>query len=323
MTSLQNQRIPSLLNDVHDLIETTTIKFLLTGSSARSLRNKGVNLLAGRVIAKYLFPFLYSEIGEHFFLEKALLYGVLPKVWNGQLEKNTDIHEFLSAYAHTYLTEEIQQEAVVRKLGAFSRFLDIVAVNDGQIVNYSKIARDCGVSVKTIQGYYEILEDTFLAHRVDGWNKSIRKQLTSHPKYYLFDCGITNVLCHINKESLNSEEKERRFEQFVFLQISALNQYNNFGYDFYHWRDKNGQEVDLLIVLNMKIICAIEFKSSPSISSQDTKSLLAFRSENEKTLCCVIGIDGLPRETKDQIHIYSWVYFLEKIFPNLRTTSLS
>lgn len=311
------QKIPELLNDVHDLIETTKIKFLLTGSSARSLRHKGVNLLAGRVIAKYLFPFVYTEIGKIFSLEKALLYGTLPRIWNGELSNHKDIYEFLSSYSHTYLREEIQQEGVIRKLGAFTRFLDVAAVNDGQIVNYSTVARDCGVSIKTIQGYYEILEDTFLAYRLNGWSKSIRKQLTAHPKYYFFDCGITNALCHINKETLNSEEKGRRFEQFIFLQMIALNQYKNFGYDFYHWRDKNGQEVDLLITKNMKIICAVEFKSSLSITAHDTKGLLAFRSENDAVLCCVVGCEGLPRQTKDGVYMYNWKDFLEEIFPKL------
>lgn len=308
------QKLPELLNDVHDLIESTEVKFILTGSSARSLRNKGINLLAGRAISKFLYPFIYKEIAYGFSIERAMLYGMLPKVWNGELENHTDLFEFLASYSQTYLREEIQQEGVVRKLGSFSRFLDISSVNDGQIVNFSTIARECGVSVKTIQGYYEILEDTFLAYRIDGWSKSIRKQLTSHPKYYFFDCGITNALCYLNKEKLGLDERGRRFEQFMVTQMIALNNYFNLGYQFFHWRDKNNQEVDLLVTKNLEIVYAIEFKSSINISSSDLKGLLAFKTENKDVPCYIISPTGKPREMKESIIHYNWQDFFEKIF---------
>ncbi len=311
------QKIPELLDDIHDLIENTGMVFILTGSSARKLRSKGVNLLAGRALPRSLYPCVYSEIGDIFLLEKALIYGTLPKLWNGDLTTHEDKSDFLTAYCHTYLKEEIQQEAIVRKLDSFSRFLDIAAINDGQIVNYSTIGRECGISAKTVKGFYEILEDTLLAHKIEGWNKSIRKQLISHPKYYFFDCGVSNSLCHWVKEELNKEERGRKFEQFVLLQLIALNSYHKYNLNFYHWRDKNGNEVDFLITKGLKILAAIELKSNTSVHISDTKGLQSFLTENEEVPCYIITPSGNPREIQKSILHYNWKEFIENIFNKL------
>ncbi len=308
------QRIPDLLNDVHDLIESTSMSFIMTGSSARKLREKGVNLLAGRALSRSIYPLTYSELKGVFDLEAALIYGTLPKIWNSDLSSHADKVDFLNAYSQVYLQEEIQQEGLVRKIGSFPRFLDIAAINDGQIVNYSTVARDCAVSSKTIQNYYQILEDTFLAHRIDGWSQSVRRQLTAHPKYYFFDCGITNALCLSLKEQLNAEERGRRFEQFVILQIIAFNAYKQKGYRFYHWRDKNGAAVDLLLVQNNQIKAALEFKSSASVNAADAKALESFRSEYGPIPSFVLGVEGNKRELRDGVLYLRWDAFLEEHF---------
>lgn len=312
------QKIPALLDDIHDLIETTDMTFILTGSSARKLKSKGVNLLAGRALPLSLYPFVYSEIGSQFSLEKALIYGTLPKIWNGDLNTHEDKADFLSAYCHTYLKEEIQQESLVRKLDSFARFLDVAAINDGQIVNYATIARECGVPAKSVQGFYEILSDTLIAHRIPGWNKSVRKQLVSHPKYYFFDCGVSNTLCHWVKEELNKDERGRKFEQFILLQLIALNSYHKLNLDFFHWRDKNGNEVDFLITKGLKILAAIELKSNSILhATSDTKGLRSFLTENEDIPCYIITPSGNPRELQQSILHYNWVEFIEKIFLKL------
>lgn len=305
------QRLPHLLNDVHDLIESTHMSFILTGSSARKLRQEGVNLLAGRALHRSFFPLTRQEIGEDFDLEKALIYGTLPRMWNGTLSTHADIKDFLNSYALVYLQEEIQREGLVRRVDTFPRFLDIAALNDGQLVNYSTMARDCGVSAKTVQNFYRILEDTFLAFRLDGWHKSVRRQLTAHPKYFFFDCGVTNALCLSVKEELNGVERGRRFEQFVFLQLFALNSYLQKGYYFYHWRDKNGIEVDFILTKNNEIRAAIEIKSSPTISKRDYKSLEIFRTEHNTVPCFVLGCEGRKRELSEGILYMSWENFID------------
>jgi predicted AAA+ superfamily ATPase len=238
------QKIPSLLDEVHELIESTDITFILTGSSARKLRRGGANLLAGRAYNYHFFPLTFQELGPNFDLEKALIIGSLPTLWSDIRE---DPREFLKAYTETYLKEEIAAEGLVRNIGPFSNFLDIAAANDGEIVNFSNMARECAVSVKTAQQYYQILEDTFLAFRLPAWKKSVRKRLVSHPRYYFFDPGVTNVLAHTLTEQLNTRVRGRRFEQFVMGQILAAIEYKRLDLQLYYWRTNHGSEVDLLI----------------------------------------------------------------------------
>lgn len=195
------QKIPGLLDEVHDLIESEGIRFILTGSSARKLKRGAANLLAGRANTYYLHPCVVTELGKNFNLEKALRKGCLPYLWSHNLTES-EKNEFLKSYTDTYLREEIQAEGVVRSIGPFPRFIDVAANNDGEIVNFSNVARKCAVSIKTVQEYYQILGDTFIAWRLDPWVKSIRKRLVAHPKYYLFDTGVTNAICH-NYSTLN------------------------------------------------------------------------------------------------------------------------
>jgi len=271
------QKIPGLLDEIHDLIESEGILFILTGSSARKLRHGAANLLAGRANTYALYPLTIEELGDVFELERALQRGLLPFLWSGQCALE-DEKEFLRAYTETYLKEEIQAEGIVRNIAPFARFLDIAANNDGEIVNYSNIARECGVSVKTVQEYYRILEDTFLAHRIEPWSKSIRKRLVANPRYYLFDTGITNALCHYY-DSLNTVVRGRRFEQFIILQMIAWNDYHRLGWQFFFWRTHTGVEVDLIITKEQQPFMAVEIKSSPLLGRSESHGLQEFCKE--------------------------------------------
>ncbi len=183
------QKCPELLDEVHYLIEKFRgrVSFVLTGSSARKLKRVSVNMLAGRAWQYFLFPFTHVELGEKFDLDEVLLRGTLPPIIDEPLE---DAFRTLRSYVQTYLKEEILDEAIVRNIGAFSRFLDMAADQSGKIVNFSTISREAGVSSKTIKGYYQILEDTLIAVKLEPYLKNARKRLTIHPKYYLFDLGV-------------------------------------------------------------------------------------------------------------------------------------
>lgn len=193
------QKIPSLLDEVHELIESKGTRFILTGSSARKLRRGGANLLAGRAYTYHLFPLTFTELGDDFDLERALKIGTLPVLWEPGKE---DSHEFLRAYTETYLKEEIAAEGLVRDIGSFAQFLDIAAANDGETVNFNNIARACSLSAKTVQQYYQILEDTFIAYKLPAWRKSVKRRLISHPRFYFFDAGVTNALAHTLSDQL-------------------------------------------------------------------------------------------------------------------------
>jgi len=309
------QKIPALLDEVHDLIETEGIRFILTGSSARKLKRGAANLLAGRASTYHMYSCTYEELGENFDLERALRLGCLPYLWSDPLNES-DQKEFLESYAEIYLREEIQAEGVIRNIAPFIRFIDVAANNDGEVVNYSNIARECGVSVKTVQEYYQILEDTFLAYRIDPWIKSVRKRLVSHPRYYLFDTGVTNTLCHYYS-TLNSVVRGRRFEQFITLQLIALNDYHKLGFEYFFWRSNTGIEVDLILTCAQQPIAAIEIKSSPEITNKDARALLEFQAEYPDVKLYILAPIERPRLLSSKVHVLPWQLFFSEELPKL------
>lgn len=270
------QKCPELLDEIHYLIEKHKgkVSFILTGSSARKLKRASVNMLAGRAWQFFLFPLTHVELGDEFSLDDVLLRGALPPISAESLE---DTFRTLRSYVQTYLKEEILDEAIVRNIGAFGRFLDMAADHSGRIVNFSTISRETGVSSKTIRGYYEILEDTLVATKLEPYLKSARKRLTMHPKYFLFDLGVVNALCgRTSPLSIKGATTYGiLFEHFVVLEIHRLIHYREKPYRLFHWRSSHGAEVDL-IVETPDNLWAIEVKSSRTISSSDLRGLKSF-----------------------------------------------
>jgi len=183
------QRLPSLLNEVHRLIETQDVHFLLTGSSARKLRRGGVNLLGGRARVKYLHPLTYRELGDRFNLHRSMERGLLPSIYFSD-----DPQEDLQAYAGFYLQQEIMAEGATRNISAFSRFLKIAAHANGGIVNFTNIASDAQVARTTVYEYYEILKDTLILRELPPWRKTVKRKPLASSKYYFFDTGVVSAL---------------------------------------------------------------------------------------------------------------------------------
>lgn len=281
------QKCPELLNEVHYLIEKFRgkVSFILTGSSVRKLKRVSVNMLAGRAWQFFLFPFTHVELGEKFSLDDALLRGTLPPIIDESAE---DAFRTLRSYVGTYLKEEILEEAIVRNIGAFSRFLDIAADQSGKIVSFSTISREAGVSSKTVKGYYQVLEDTLIATKLEPYLKSARKRLTMHPKYYLFDIGIINAIN--GRTSVSSVRGTSTygflFEHFVILESLRLIHYAEKALRLFHWRTSHGAEVDL-VVEAVDDLWAIEIKSSPRVKLADLRGLKSFMVDhpNAKPIC--------------------------------------
>ena len=284
-------------------------QFILTGSSARKLRRGGANLLAGRAVERHLFPFIYQEIRNEFKLDETLLFGSLPPVVAKNRSEKIDL---LSAYAYTYLKEEIQSEGIARNLGGFSRFLDLAASQFGELVSFSAIARECQLPVRTIQSYYEILEDTLIGFRLDPWKKSLRKRLVTHPKFYFFDLGVTNAVNHRLTGHMDRGLKGRLFEQFIILETHRMLHYRQSEARPYFWRTNHGAEVDLVIEKHGELIAAFEIKSSPHISGADLSGLRSFREEHPKTPCFIICLAPHAYEL-EKIKILPWRHYLEKM----------
>lgn len=303
------QRVPLLLNEIQFLMGHTSAQFILTGSSARKLKRGGANLLAGRAVQKYLFPLTYQETKQKFSLEDVLLYGSLPPVFSKPHQAKIEI---LSTYVNTYLREEIQNEGIVRNLGGFSRFLDLAAGQSGELVSFSAISRECGLPVRTVQSYYEILADTLIGFRLESWRKSLRKRLIGHPKFYLFDLGVINAVNRRLTAELNPELKGRLFEHFIILETFRYIHYSESEARIFFWRTNHGAEVDLLIEKHGKLVGAYEIKSAMNISGAHLSGLRTFHEAHPETPRFIISTCENAFELEG-VKIVPWKTYLESL----------
>lgn len=264
------QRIPELLNQVHALSEQR--RFALTGSSARKLKRGKANLLAGRALVRNLFPLVRAEYGSRD-LNSVLRFGTLPGVMN--LPSDAERIDLLDAYVGTYLREEIKEEALTRNVPSFSRFLVIAALANAEVTNLSNIARDSMVARATVSTFFEILEDTLIGRRLPSYTPKLRIKETAHPKFYLFDTGVTRALQSRTRDSLPPEERGKLFETYVFHELLAHTSYSRVGGEWSYWRTHNGVEVDFIWRRADKVV-AIEVKSKTRWEVRDDAGLLAF-----------------------------------------------
>ncbi len=298
------QKLPHLLNEVQRLIQKRGQRFLLTGSSARKLKKSNANLLAGRAWWASLFPLTFAEI-PHFQLTRYLNRGGLPAIY-----KSSDYREDLEAYVYLYLKQEIQQEALARQVRAFAEFLDQMALCNGQEINYDRLASDLQVSPGTLKNYMEILNDTLLGFYLPAYVKTKKRKAISRSKYYMFDIGVTNILCHRGEIKTNSELFGKAFEHFIILEVRAFLSYFRKHARMTYWRSTARQEVDLII--NNKV--AIEIKSKTQVHDRDLKGLRALREEQMIHTYMVVSLDEEKRITRDKIYILPWRVFLNQLW---------
>lgn len=299
------QKVPQLLDEVHRLIESKGLKFLLTGSSARKLRRGQANLLAGRAWHAALFPLTWAELNtSNFDLDRYLRYGGLPTVY---LSKDPD--EELQAYTKTYLYEEIQAEGLVRRLPQFARFLQVAALSSGQMLNFAAIGSDAQVSPTTIREYYYLLEDTLLGFLLPPWTKSKRRKAIATAKFYLFDTGVTHTLAGTETLDRNSDLYGRSFEQWIAMELRAALSYQRARQELTYWRSTHQQEVDFLIGDEI----AIEVKASPRVHDRDGKGLLALKEEGIVKRFYLVSQDQ-QEMAKDNIQRLHWRTFLSRLW---------
>ncbi len=290
------QKAPKLLDLVHLHIEKSNFKFALTGSSARKLKRGSANLLAGRAFVYSLFPLTHVELDQAFDLKTAMEWGTLPKML--QLPEKEEKLNFLRTYAQTYLKEEIQAEQIVRKLNPFRHFLEVAAQTNGQILNYTKIANDIGSDPKTVQSYYEILQDTLVGHLLNPFHRSIRKRQRQNPKFYFFDCGVKRAL----EKTLTQELLPKTyafgnsFEHFLINEIIHLHEYRQLDYQFSYLRTKDDAEIDLIVERPGMPTALIEIKSTENTSGINFTNLERFRKDVKNTEAFVFSLDTTPRK---------------------------
>jgi predicted AAA+ superfamily ATPase len=299
------------LNEIHWLIENYKSQFILCGSSPRKIMRSGSNLLGGRALRYELYPLIYPEIPDMDLL-KALNNGLLPRHY---LAANPE--KLLSAYLGSYLKDEIMAEARIRNVTSFSRFLEMAAFSNGEIVNYSNIASDCGISSPTVKEYFQILEDTLTGRFLPAFQKKPKRRTILSPKFYYFDVGLANFLLKRKQVDYGSETFGKAFEHFLYQEIYAHTHYSGLHYPISYWRTTSGLEVDF--VLGDHEI-AIEVKSTDMANQRHLKGLKSFADEYAVRQLILVSNDPLPRLI-DNVSVLPWRIFLDKLWSGEIITS--
>lgn len=279
------QRLPGLLNEVHRLIEQRGIRFLLTGSSARKLRQGGVNLLGGRARTKYLHPLTHRELGEHFDLNRFITRGGLPSIYFSE-EPRAD----LAAYTGSYLQQEIVAEGATRNIAAFSRFLKVAAYCNATIVNFTNVATDAQVPRTTIYEYFEILKDTLILHELPAWRETKQRKPLASSKYYFFDIGVVSAIQE-RQYRRGTPEYGEAVETYLFHELKSYVDYIS-GEPLAFWKSKSGFEVDFILGDHT----AIELKASENVGPNDLKSLKALAEERKLKRYLCVSLEARRRQ---------------------------
>ena len=298
------QKIPGLLNEVQWLIVNKNIHFILSGSSLRKILRSGENLLGGRALRYELYPLIYKEIPD-FELLRALTHGLIPRHYiSNRPEK------LISAYIGNYLQEEIIAEARIRNISSFSRFLEMAAFSNGEIVNYSNIATECGVSAPTVKEYFQILEDTLIGRFLPSFQKRPKRRVIMAPKFYYFDVGVANYLLKRKVVEPGNEVFGKAFEHFIFHELYAHSSYSGLNYPVKFWRTASGMEVDFILGDHE---VAIEVKATDNANFRHFRGLKAFSGEYTVKKQILVSNDPMPRFTEN-IHILPWKEFLDRLW---------
>lgn len=298
------QKIPQLLDEIQWLIVNKKIQFILCGSSARKLKRGSGNLLGGRALRYELFPLVSAEIPK-FDLMRALNHGLLPRHYQ------SNHSELLGrSYVGDYLKEEIAAEALTRNVPTFARFLEAASFSNGEVVNFTNVARECGVSSPTVKEYFQILVDTLLARFVPVFQKKPKRRVIQAPKFYLFDVGIANALLKRGAILQKSEVFGRAFEHFILQELIAHSHYSGLEYPVSYWRTASGLEVDF--ILGDREV-ALEVKGVPEVYAQHLRGINAFREEYNPKQAIVVSLDARPRRV-DNVMVLPWQTFLNDLW---------
>jgi predicted AAA+ superfamily ATPase len=294
------QKVPDLLDEVHWLMVNKGLFFILSGSSARKLKRSGANTLGGRAIPETLYPLVWPEVTD-FQIDRAVQNGMIPRHY--MVENAT---RRLEGYVKVYLDEEIREEGEIRELDAFERFMEVAAISDGEMLNYSNIASDCGVSAKTVKSYFQILYDTLIGYEIPAYRNEIKRKIVQAPKFYYFDVGLANYLLGRYSLKRGTDDYGHAFEHLVMQELIAYKGYLNKREIISYWHTYDKKEVDAVIG-DAKV--AIEIKSTDHIESKHKKGLSAFKEEHPDCRLIIVSLDPITRTSGDKELIYITDFF--------------
>ena len=289
------QKVPELLDIVHTLMVERGLYFILSGSSARKLKRSGANTLGGRAIPETLYPLVWPEVTD-FQIDRAVQNGMIPRHYMVE-----DATKRLSGYVKVYLDEEIREEGEVRELDAFERFMEVAAISDGEMLNYSNIASDCGVSAKTVKSYFQILYDTLIGYEIPAFRKEIKRKIVQAPRFYYFDVGLANYLMGHHSLKRGTDDYGHAFEHFVMQEIIAYKGYKDKRDIISYWHTYDKKEVDVIIG-DAKV--AIEIKSTEHVETKHKRGLKAFEEEHPDCRLTLVSLDPITRKSGNVELIY-------------------
>ena len=289
------QKVPELLDVVHSLMVEKGLFFILSGSSSRKLKRSGANTLGGRAIPETLYPLVWPEVTD-FQIDRAVQNGMIPRHYMVE-----DATKRLSGYVRVYLDEEIREEGEVRELAAFERFMEVAAICDGEMLNYSNIASDCGVSAKTVKSYFQILYDTLIGYEIPAFRKEIKRKVVQAARFYYFDVGLANYLMGRHNLKRGTDDYGHAFEHYVIQEIIAYKGYNDKRDNISYWHTYDKKEVDIVIG-DAKV--AIEIKSTEHVETKHKKGLKAFCEEYPECRLLLVSLDPITRKSGDIELIY-------------------
>ena len=290
------QKVPALLDEVHRLIERRRLRFGLTGSSARKLRGRGVNLLAGRALSLTMHPLTRVELADSFDLKHSLQYGQLPAAY-----VDDDPRAFLSTYTSTYLREEVLQEGLTRNLAAFARFLEAIAFSQAAILSIAAVARDCHIERKVAESYVGILEDLLIGIRVPAFQRRAKRRVTAHPKFFYFDAGVYRSIRPRGPLDAPEEIDGAAFETLLMQELRAHVAYRQLDYQLHYWRTGTGVEVDF-VLYGGRGLHAFEAKRASRLRGADFDGLRAFAADYPAATC-TLAYSGTKRYREGAIEV--------------------
>ena len=308
------QRVPELLHEVHRLIEGRGMRFAMTGSSARSLRRKGVNLLAGRALTFHMHPLVAAELGQDFDLDRAIQFGQLPAIVGHPAP-----HDYLKSYVQTYLREEVQQEGLTRNLSHFTRFLETASFSQGSPVNISEIARESALDRKVVDSYFGILEDLMIGALLPVFTKRARRRLVAHPKFYFFDAGVYRSIRPMGPLDTPEEAEGAGLETLIFQELRAVNDALGLEYEIFYWRTSDGTEVDF-VLYGPRGMLALEVKRSSRYTRSDLTGLRALKADYPMAQCYLLYGGEIPRQ-EDKVKVLPIKQFLPELAQILSSSS--
>ncbi|MFN7904682.1 MAG: ATP-binding protein [Pseudobdellovibrionaceae bacterium] len=311
------QKIPSLLDEVHRLIETKKIHFIMTGSSARKLRQSGTNLLAGRALGLKMFPLTLKELNGTQDILDVLKFGTLPTTINQR-----DIaDEYLASYVDLYLKEEVFQESLTRNLEAFSHFIEIAGQYHGQLINFENIGREIAISGDTIKSWFQILIDTLVGRKVEAYPTLIFPKQMRHSKFYFFDSGIAWAATGQSFKEIPTEYKGFQFESLILNEVLTYLEVSRKKYRIFHFSVSQKGDVDFLIQRKKKSfnsaeeLISLEVKASRLWKNGSEKLSMELKSALPKTIARSLAVYlGQQRLTKGSLEIFPIQEFVESLW---------